>query len=105
MGVVGLETAFPMLYTYLVKPGIVSFARLMELMHDAPCRRFGLSEDNGITVFDLEENYKIDPAEFLSLGRATPFEGWPVQGRCLLTAMDGKAVWYDERLLEREAES
>ena len=102
MGIVGLETAFPLLYTYLVKPGIISFARLMELLHDAPCRRFGIAPDTGFTVFDLDRTYSIDPAEFWSMGRATPFAGWSVQGRCLLTAMEGRAVWYDETLLKGE---
>ena len=102
MGIVGLETAFPLLYTYLVKPGVISFARLMELLHDAPCRRFGIAPATGFTVFDLNRTYPIDPAEFLSMGRATPFAGWSVQGRCLLTAMDGQAVWYDKTLLEGE---
>ena len=102
MGIVGLETAFPLLYTYLVKPGVISFARLMELLHDAPCRRFGIAPDTGFTVFDLNRTYPIDPAEFLSMGRATPFAGWSVQGRCLLTAMEGRAVWYDKTLLEGE---
>ena len=102
MGIVGLETAFPLLYTYLVKPGVISFARLMELLHDAPCRRFGIAPATGFTVFDLTRTYPIDPAEFLSMGRATPFAGWSVQGRCLLTAMEGRAVWYDKTLLEGE---
>ena len=102
MGIVGLETAFPLLYTYLVKPGVISFARLMELLHDAPCRRFGIVPATGFTVFDLNRTYPIDPAEFLSMGRATPFAGWSVQGRCLLTAMEGRAVWYDKTLLEGE---
>ena len=102
MGIVGLETAFPLLYTHLVKPGVISFARLMELLHDAPCRRFGIAPDTGFTVFDLNRTYPIDPAEFLSMGRATPFAGWSVQGRCLLTAMEGRAVWYDKTLLEGE---
>ena len=102
MGIVGLETAFPLLYTHLVKPGVISFARLMELLHDAPCRRFGIAPDTGFTVFDLNRTYPIDPAEFLSIGRATPFAGWSVQGRCLLTAMEGQAVWYDKTLLEGE---
>ena len=53
-------------------------------------------------VFDLNRTYPIDPAEFLSMGRATPFAGWSVQGRCLLTAMEGQAVWYDKTLLEGE---
>ena len=102
MGIVGLETAFPLLYTHLVKPGVISFARLMELLHDAPCRRFGIAPDTGFTVFDLNRTYPIDPAEFLSMGRATPFAGWSVQGRCLLTVMEGRAVWYDKTLLEGE---
>ena len=102
MGIVGLETAFPLLYTYLVKPGVISFARLMELLHDAPCRRFGIAPATGFTLFDLNRTYPIDPAEFLSMGRATPFAGWSVQGRCLLTAMEGRAVWYDKTLLEGE---
>ena len=102
MGIVGLETAFPLLYTYLVKPGVISFARLVELLHDAPCRRFGIAPATGFTVFDLNRTYPIDPAEFLSMGRATPFAGWSVQGRCLLTAMEGRAVWYDKTLLEGE---
>ena len=101
MGIVGLETAFPLLYTHLVKPGVISLARLMELMHDAPCRRFGIEPDTGFTVFDLNADYAIDPADFLSMGRATPFAGWRVQGRCLLTSMGETAAWYDHtRLME-----
>lgn len=103
MGIVGLETAFPLLYTYLVKPGVISFARLMELLHDAPCRRFGIAPATGFTVFDLNDSYRVDPADFLSMGKATPFTGWEVQGRCLLTAVDETAVWYDaDRLLKGE---
>ena len=101
MGIVGLETAFPLLYTYLVKPGVISFARLMELLHDAPCRRFGIAPTTGFTLFDLNRTYPIDPAEFLSMGRATPFAGWSVQGRCLLTATGEGAVWCDEERLLR----
>ena len=94
-------SAFPLLYTYLVKPGVISFARLMELLHDAPCRRFGIAPATGFTVFDLNRTYLIDPAEFLSMGRATPFAGWSVQGRCLLTATGEGAVWCDEERLLR----
>ena len=64
MGIVGLETAFPLLYTHLVKHGVISFARLMELLHDAPCRRFGIAPDTGFTVFDLNRTYPIDPLNF-----------------------------------------
>ena len=103
MGIVGLETAFPLLYTYLVKPGILSFPRLMELLVYAPRRRFGLpsAEETGDhTLFDLKDEYVIDPAEFQSMGRATPFAGWTVEGRCLLTVCRGRTVWADDRLKE-----
>ena len=103
MGIVGLETAFPLLYTELVKTGVISMERLMELLHDAPCRRFNIPTDTGFTVFDLNDTYRIDPADFLSMGKATPFTGWEVQGRCLLTAAGETAVWYDaDRLLKGE---
>ena len=103
MGIVGLETAFPLLYTYLVKPGVISMERLMELLHDAPCRRFNIPTDTGFTVFDLNDSYRVDPTDFLSMGKATPFTGWEVQGRCLLTATGETAVWYDKnRLLKGE---
>ncbi len=103
MGIVGLETAFPLLYTELVEPGVISMERLMELLHDAPCRRFNIPTDTGFTVFDLNDTYRIDPADFLSMGKATPFTGWEVQGRCLLTAAGETAVWYDaDRLLKGE---
>lgn len=96
MGIVGLETAFPLLYTYLVKKGVISFARLMELLHNAPIRRFGLTEHaEDFTVFDLSDRYTIDPASFLSQGRATPFAGWEVEGRCRLTVCGGKIAYND----------
>lgn len=103
-----LGTAFPLLYTYLVKPGLLSFPRLMELLHDAPCRRFGLPQGEldgphaDFTVFDLSASYPIDPADFLSQGKATPFTGWPVQARCLLTVCDGRPVWQDGELFSKE---
>ena len=108
MGIVGLETAFPLLYTYLVKPGLLSFPRLMELLHDAPCRRFGLPQGEldgphaDFTVFDLSASHPIDPASFLSQGKATPFTGWPVQARCLLTVCNGRLVWQDGDLFSKE---
>ena len=95
MGIVGLETAFPLLYTYLVKPGVISMQRLMELLHDNPCRRFGIGPDTGFTVFDLSAAYQIDPANFLSYGKATPFTGWNVEGRCLLTSTGETIAWHD----------
>ncbi|MBE5847957.1 MAG: dihydroorotase [Lachnospiraceae bacterium] len=87
MGVVGLETVFPLLYTYLVKEGLITLERLMELMHDNPCERFGIRQDatQYYTVWDLDAEYTIDPADFLSMGKSTPFEGWKVCGRCIKT--------------------
>jgi dihydroorotase len=92
-GVVGLETAFPLLYTYLVKEGVISLDRLLHLMTDAPRKRFGIQAGEGCTVWDMESVYRIDPAEFLSKGKATPFEGWQVSGRCMATVYNGKAVY------------
>lgn len=102
MGVVGLETAFPVLYTELVKKGIISLEKLIGLMHVNPKNRFGvtdslkLGEKACFTVFDLEKEYEINPAEFLTMGRSTPFEGRHVLGRCLMTAVDGEIVWKEE---------
>ena len=98
MGVVGLESAFAVMYTDLVRPGIISIEELVRLMSERPRERFGITTDPGFTVFDLECEYKIDPSEFLSKGRATPFEGKSVFGRCLLTVYSGKVVYKDARL-------
>ena len=75
MGVVGLETAFPTLYTGLVKTGIITLEELKNLMSDNPRKRFGITADAGYSVWDLEEEYTVDPSEFASMGRSTPFEG------------------------------
>ncbi len=91
-GIVGLETAFPILYTELVRPGIITLQRLIELMHDNPCKRFGIDTGDDFTVFDLNASYKVDSADFLSMGKSTPFEGRRVFGKCLLTVCDGRAV-------------
>jgi dihydroorotase len=95
MGVVGIETAFPVLYTYLVKTGIISMEKLMDLMVYQPRKRFGLplNEELDFCVYDLGTSYVVDPDEFLSKGRSTPFAGWEVNGKCLLTVCDGKVVW------------
>ena len=92
-GVVGIETALPILYTYLVKPGILSMERLVELLVINPRERFGIALGCEYSIWDLEEEYTVDPAEFISLGKATPFEGWKVNGRCLATVCDGKVVY------------
>ena len=96
MGVVGLETAFPVLYTELVTKNIITLDRLVELMSFKPKERFGIDTNNDFAVFDISEAYKIDPKDFLSMGRATPFAGREVFGRCLLTVHNGKVVYKAE---------
>ncbi len=93
-GIVGIETAFPLLYTYLVRKGVISLDRLIELMIKTPRERFGLplSEDD-FTVWDLEKAGSIDPADFLSMGRATPFAGTEITGECLLTVCGGRIAY------------
>lgn len=98
MGVVGLETAFPVLYTELVMKNIITLDRLVELMSFKPKERFGIDTNNDFAVFDISEAYKIDPEDFLSMGRATPFAGREVFGRCLLTVHGGKTVYKAEAI-------
>lgn len=98
MGVVGLETAFPVLYTELVKKNIITLERLVELMSFKPKERFGIDTGCDFAVFGIDEPYKTDPNEFLSMGRATPFAGREVFGRCLLTVHGGKAVYKAEAI-------
>ena len=99
MGVVGLETAFPLLYTYLVEPRIITLEKLVDVMSVKPRERFNLKSDPGFTVFDLGDEYSIDPEEFLSMGRATPFAGTVVKARCLATVYDGKLCYVDKKLI------
>ena len=96
MGVVGLETAFPVLYTELVMKNIITLDRLVELMSFKPKERFRIDTNNDFAVFDISEAYKIDPEDFLSMGRATPFAGREVFGRCLLTVHNEKVVYKAE---------
>ena len=99
MGVVGLETAFPLMYTHFVRTGKMTLERLVELMSRNPRARFNIDSDVGFTVFDLDDSYEIDPEEFLTKGRATPFKGELVYGRCLMTVYNGKAVYTDKKLM------
>ncbi len=92
-GVVGIETAFPILYTYLVKPGILTMERLVELLCTVPRQRFGIPLGEDFSIWDLDAQYKIDPDDFLSMGKASPFTGWEVQGRCMTTVCGGKPVY------------
>jgi len=99
MGIVGLETSFPVLYTALVRTGRMSLGRLVEAMSEAPRRIFrlggglapGMHAD--LAVLDLDKEYIIDSRTFLSMGKATPFDGWKVRGEVLMTLKDGKAVY------------
>ncbi len=96
MGIVGIETAFPLLYTYFVKENIITLDKLIELMSINPAKRFGFDnsiENGNFTVFDLNSKYTINPDDFLSKGRATPFEGYEVYGECLMTVCNGKFAW------------
>ena len=97
MGVVGLETAFPVLYSRLVKPGILPLDWLISCLSDAPRKRFSLPLGNDFSLWDLGAAYTVNPTAFLSKGRATPFAGWEVNGKCILTVRNGKAVWYEEK--------
>ncbi|MBE6579998.1 MAG: dihydroorotase [Ruminococcaceae bacterium] len=96
-GIVGLETAFPVLYTKLVREGVISLEKLIDLMSGAPRRRFGLPVGNDFTVFDLNTVQAVDPDKFLSKGRATPFAGWELYGKCLMTVHDGHVVYKSQK--------
>ena len=99
-GVVGLETAFAVLYTELVCKNIIGIERLAELLCTAPRRRFGIPPDEGdFTVFEVSRPYSVRPEEFASMGRSTPFAGRQVYGRCVLTVHRGQAVWEDRSVL------
>ena len=104
MGIVGLECAFPLMYKYMVLPGTLTLEKLVALMSDNPRRIFGLGGGLNVggeadfTVLALGAQYEIDPAAFLSKGRATPFAGWPVQGRAVLTDVGGREAYRDDGL-------
>lgn len=106
MGVVGLETAFAVCYTKLVKTGVISLERLIELLSVNARKRFGIGtkiavgEPADLTVFDLNEEYEINPKDFLSMGKASPFTGEKVFGKCKLTMVGGRIVW-QENLTEK----
>jgi len=91
-GIVGLETAFPAMYTHMVKTGIISMEKLVALMCTNPRKRFGLPV-NGFSVWNTEKEFTVDPKNFLSMGKATPFDGARLFGECCLTVYNGKAVY------------
>ncbi len=92
-GIVGIETAFPLVYTYLVMPGIITMDRLEQLLVYNPRQRFGIPLGNDYSVWDLTEEWTIEKEELLSMGKATPFEGWRVMGRNYLTVCGGKIAY------------
>ena len=92
-GIVGLETAFPVLYTGLVRTGILSLEKLVSLLSDRPRARFSLPLGNDFSLWDLNQESIVDPGTFLSQGRATPFAGWKVRGKCVLTVCGGQVVY------------
>ena len=94
-GIVGLETAFPLLYTGLVKTGVLTLEALVALLSDRPRERFGLPRGDDWSLWDLESEYTIDPADFLSKGKASPFTGRRVFGKCLQTVHKGKPVYLE----------
>ena len=94
MGISGIETAFPLMYTNFVKTGIFPLDFLIKLMYENPKKRFNIAQsDDCFTVFDLDKEYKINSENFLSKGKATPFDGDNVFGECVLTAANGKTAW------------
>ena len=95
-GIVGLETAFPLLYTYLVMENIITMDRLLELLVTNPRKRFGIPMGCDFSVWDLRQSSYIDPADFQSQGKNTPFTGWKVWGKCMATVCDGKLVWMEK---------
>ena len=92
-GIVGIETAFPIMYTHFVKTGKMTMEHLMKLLVVNPRERFSIPMGTDFSIWDLNAEYEIDPEEFLSMGKATPLAGWKVFGRCMATVCDGKIVY------------
>ena len=93
-GIVGIETAFPMMYTYFVKTGKMTMEQLLKLLVENPRKRFGLPLGCDFSIWDLSAQYAIDPTEFVSMGKATPLAGWNVYGRCMATVCNGTVVYH-----------
>ena len=92
-GITGIETAFPVLYTGLVKTDIISLEKLVELLAIAPRKRFNIPFGDSFTVWDLEKSFTLDSNDLVSMGKATPFEGMTLNGECVMTYVNGKAVY------------
>lgn len=100
MGIVGLETAFPILYTKLCLTGLVPLLRIVEMLTTVPARRFGLGQGElregaraDFAVWNLDDAYEIDPEQFMTMGRFTPFAGWTVRGKCVRTVVNGRTAY------------
>jgi len=96
-GIVGIETAFQVMHTKLVKTGVITMERLIELLVINPRERFGIPMTNDFTVWDLNEEFTVDPDDFISMGKATPFEGEKLYGKCILTVSDGKIAYRSDK--------
>ena len=96
-GIVGLETAFPLMYTKLVKTGIITLEKLVDLLVWSPRKRFGIPIGNDFSVWNLDEEFTVDPNEFFSMGRATPLTDMKLFGRNLLTVCNGKVVYKNDK--------
>ena len=92
-GIVGIETAFAAMYAHMVLPGIITLERLIELLTVNPRKRFKIPLGEDYTVWDLEKEFTVEPAEFISMGKSTPFTGWKLKGQCVMTVCDGKVVY------------
>ena len=92
-GITGIELAFPIMYTHLVKTGVITLEHLIKLLTVNPKTRFGIKQDNGFTVWNLEEDFKVNPSEFISMGKATPFENCELSGVCEMTVLEDKVVY------------
>ena len=92
-GIVGIETAFPVLYTHLVKTGVITLERLVEMLTENPRKRFGIPLGDDYTVWILDKEIIVNPEAFLSKGKATPFTGWKLYGECVMTVCNGKVVY------------
>lgn len=102
MGIVGIETAFSVMYSKLVKTGVITLEKLVELMSINPSKRFGLDcgigdgETANLTVIDLKNEFTVDSSRFLSMGRATPFEGMRLFGKTMMTIAQGNLAYMEE---------
>ena len=102
MGVVGIETAFPIMYTHFVKTGKLSLEKLVALLSSNANKRFNIGSEikvgikADLTIFDFKNKYAVNPDDFLSMGKSTPFEGMEVYGKCKMTMCNGNVVWEDK---------